>query len=313
MPAISIILPLYRVKDYLPEAIASVKAQTFTDWECLCLDDGSGNGMADFARALTADDPRFSVREFPNAGVATTRNRGLDLAQGDFVAFLDQDDAYHPTFLARLHAAITEAGADCAMCRFQSTPLPEAAPEAPAQVVDDPLDWLFGQSPMSVSVWTKLWRKASLGGLRFDATLFGSDDALFAFAAFARFRRLAVLDAPLYFYRRHAAAVSVQVPKRYLFACLRVLRKLPAVMPERYAGQLRRRQLKGLADLVKGVSRGDYPLPLRRAIALNVLALLRRNGLSTRGWSWGKRLRWWRFLLRAHLFFPKPHTRRPRP
>lgn len=300
-PRISIILPLYRVKDFLPETVASIKAQTFTDWECLCLDDGSGNGMADFARTLTRDDPRFIVREYTNSGVAATRNRGLELARGEFIAFIDQDDVYHPRFLEVLLEAIVSTGADCAMVHFQSE---RAAwePPGPVHLIADPCAWLLSQSLLMVSIWTKLWRRASLGALHFDPVLFGSDDALFTFSAFARFRKgLALLPGAYYFYRRHDGAVSVQAPPRYLFAQLRFLRKLPAVIPARYRRRLRKFLLKAFSDLVKALGDYRYDVATRRAVVRRIAALMRRNRLSYFAWTPKKFLRWRRCLRNCGL------------
>lgn len=296
-PRISIILPLYRVKDFLPEAVASIKAQTFTDWECLCLDDGSGNGMADFARTLTQDDPRFSVREYPNAGVAATRNRGLDLVRGEFVAFIDQDDAYHPRFLEVLLNAIVSTGVDCAMAHFQSErPVWEPTP-GKTLLIRDPCAWLLSQSQLMVSIWTKLWRRSSLGKSRFDPTLFGSDDALFTFSAFAKFRKgVVLLPGTYYFYRRHGGAVSVQAPPRYLFAQLRFLRKLPSVIPARCQHRLRTFLLKAFSDIVKSSGGGRYDAAICRAVARRIAALMRMNRLSYFAWTPKKLLRWRRYL-----------------
>lgn len=296
-PRISIILPLYRVKDFLPETVASIKAQTFTDWECLCLDDGSGNGMADFARTLTQDDPRFIVREYTNSGVAATRNRGLELARGEFIAFIDQDDVYHPRFLEVLLETIVSTGADCAMVHFQSERAAWEPMPGPVHLIADPCAWLLSQSLLMVSIWTKLWRRSSLGKIRFDPALFGADDALFTFSAFAQFQKgLALLPGAYYFYRRHDEAVSVQVPPRYLFAQFRFLRKLPTVIPARYRRRLRTFLLKAFADHVKALGTRHYDMATQRAVVLRIAALMRRNRLSYFAWTPKKFLRWRRCL-----------------
>ncbi len=302
-PTVSVILPLYRVKDYLAEAIASVRAQTFADWECLCLDDGSGNGMAELARELTAGDARFAVHAFPNAGVAATRNRGLDLARGAYVAFLDQDDAYHPRYLELLLGALRQTGAACVTCAWRSEPFAagEPAPAAEPRLVENPCAWLLARGTATVAVWTKLWRHEALGGLRFEPSLRGSDDALFTYSAFARFGRVAVLDAALYFYRRHPAAVSVRNPPSYLLANLRFVALLPAVLPPLPRRVAAKGQLRLLANFCKLLRRSDTPLAVQRALLLRVLAIMRRNGLSVWGWSLGKRRAWWRLCRRVGL------------
>lgn len=99
MVKVSVIIPTYNALAYLPQTIDSVRQQTFSDWEILLVDDGSTDGTAAWAEAL--GEPRLRYLSQPNQGCATARNRGLDHAQGEYVAFLDSDDLWHPTKLAR--------------------------------------------------------------------------------------------------------------------------------------------------------------------------------------------------------------------
>lgn len=97
MPLISIIIPAYNVSPWLSATLHSVQAQTFTNWECIIVDDGSTDNPA----TCIPDDPRFRLIQQANAGVSTARNRGLDEAQGTLIAFLDGDDIWHPQALER--------------------------------------------------------------------------------------------------------------------------------------------------------------------------------------------------------------------
>lgn len=94
---ISIIMPTYNAARHLPAAIASVLAQTFTDWEMIIVNDGSTDCTAAFLDSL--DDPRIRVIHQPNGGVSVARNVGLDAARGDYVTFLDADDTLPPEAL----------------------------------------------------------------------------------------------------------------------------------------------------------------------------------------------------------------------
>ena len=96
-PAISIVMPLYNKGGQVLETIASVAAQTHSDWELVVVDDGSTDGGPVLVRAL--QDPRIRVVSQVNAGVAVARNRGIELARGDLIAFLDADDLWLPGFL----------------------------------------------------------------------------------------------------------------------------------------------------------------------------------------------------------------------
>ena len=98
---VSVIMPAYNAERFIREAINSVIAQTHTAWELLVLDDGSSDSTCDIVQDMAAVDERIKLIKNPcNMGVAKTRNRGLELCQGDYVAFLDSDDVWHPEKLS---------------------------------------------------------------------------------------------------------------------------------------------------------------------------------------------------------------------
>lgn len=107
MHMISIIIPVYNVSPWLPATLRSVQSQTFTNWECIIIDDGSTDNPV----ACIPDDPRFRLIRQANAGVSVARNRGLDEAQGELIAFLDGDDIWHPQALERLYTPFIQADA----------------------------------------------------------------------------------------------------------------------------------------------------------------------------------------------------------
>ena len=95
MARVSAIVIFLNEERFLAEAIASVRAQTFRDWELILVDDGSSDGSAGIARAAAEEDPRIRVLAHPggaNRGMSASRNLGLSDARGEFVAFLDGDD-----------------------------------------------------------------------------------------------------------------------------------------------------------------------------------------------------------------------------
>jgi GT2 family glycosyltransferase len=110
---ISVIIPTFDRRSVLQEAVESVLAQRYRDIEVIVVDDGSTDGTDELMQRRFGDDPRVRYRYQPNAGVSSARNAGLDLATGDYVAFLDSDDSWEPWHLALVHAGfdrVPEAG-----------------------------------------------------------------------------------------------------------------------------------------------------------------------------------------------------------
>ena len=114
MKKVSVIVPVYNCERYLRECLDSVLAQTHTALELIVVDDGSTDGSAAIADAAAASDPRVRVFHGPNAGQAAARNLGLDIATGDYIAFVDADDTVHPCMLQTLLDTAGRFGADTA-------------------------------------------------------------------------------------------------------------------------------------------------------------------------------------------------------
>lgn len=104
-PQVSVVMACYNAAALIGQSIASVQAQTFTDWELLVIDDASHDNSVPLVQALATADPRIRlVRNEANSGPARTRNAGIRLARGRYISFLDSDDLWDPTFLARMTA-----------------------------------------------------------------------------------------------------------------------------------------------------------------------------------------------------------------
>lgn len=112
--AVTVILPAYNAADTLAHAVKSVIAQTREDWALCIIDDGSQDQTVEVANSLAAKDPRIKVITQKNQGVAAARNAGVAAANTDFLAFLDADDAYAPTYLERMIGTL-EAKPDLAI------------------------------------------------------------------------------------------------------------------------------------------------------------------------------------------------------
>ena len=107
-PAISVVLPVYNAKDYVREAVESILAQSFTDFECIIINDGSTDGGGAILRELAARDTRIVLVERPNDGLVSALNAGIESARADLIARMDADDVSMPERFALQHAHMME-------------------------------------------------------------------------------------------------------------------------------------------------------------------------------------------------------------
>lgn len=120
-PSVSVIMPCYNAAAHLHTSVASVQAQTFTDWELVIVDDGSTDDSWQRLQDLAAADARIRIFRQANAGAAAARNHALRQARGDYTAFLDADDTWHPDFLQTMTAALdANPDAGIAYCGWQN-------------------------------------------------------------------------------------------------------------------------------------------------------------------------------------------------
>ena len=119
-PLVSVIMPAYNAAPFIEEAIASVIAQTVADWELIVIDDCSTDDTVQIVSAFVRQDPRIQLlTNAVNMGVAKTRNRGLDLCRGQYVALLDSDDYWKPRFLEKMLERAEQTGADIIYCSYE--------------------------------------------------------------------------------------------------------------------------------------------------------------------------------------------------
>ncbi|HEV7735659.1 MAG TPA: glycosyltransferase [Candidatus Binatia bacterium] len=235
MPRVSVVLATRNQARWLPETLASVRAQTFDDWELLVADDGSTDDTATVLATL-AGDARLHLLPGKHMERAAARNRALAQAKGRYVAFLDGDDCWHPDKLARQVAAL-DAQPDAAFCytiaRFvdaDGVPLPHRKPD------DPPMGHVFprlvrGNVVILASVMARRDHVERVGA--FDATLpvLGCED-WDLWLRLSRHAPVIAIADELTRYRRHAGNTAWEQVLRSGLAVLDRLYADPAVAGE---------------------------------------------------------------------------------
>ena len=214
-PEISIVVPVYKGVRFLREALGSVQAQTFGDWECLCVDDGSKDGSGALLDELAADEPRFRVFHQENGGTSVARNFALSQARGKYIAFLDEDDVYRPQMLEVLHAAAEKTGADVVGCEFEKfgeDASPVFAGDVPGEAEWHRADravlreWICDYyDGVPFEIWRNLYRREIVAGHAFKDGVRVEQDLLWHYTLLPRVTHYVRLPWTGYGWRMNAA------------------------------------------------------------------------------------------------------------
>lgn len=204
MPKVSVIIPVYNVEKYLTRCLQSVCGQTMKDIEIICVNDGSTDNSAHILAEFAAQDSRVKVITQENRGLSEARNRGLDVAEGQYIAFVDSDDFVAPIFVQTLVTAAEETNSDIVNCNFikvtDETVLKQSK-NTDVQVFANPLQQLLIKSNyLKFNVWNKLYKRSFIGEFRFAKGLY-FEDWIFNTCLFAKAQKLAYVKAQLYGYQ----------------------------------------------------------------------------------------------------------------
>lgn len=205
-------VPVYKGVRFLAAALESVMRQSFADWECICVDDGSKDGSGVVADEVAGSDSRIRVLHRENGGTSVARNAAIATAQGRYVAFLDEDDLYHPRYLEVLHNAAEKHGADAVgidFLPFDEDAFPEFAdpPDDAADVFDAVslrncvADWYEG-APWEV--WRHLYRREAVADVPFPAGVRVEQDLRWHYALLPRFKKYVRIRWAGYGWRRNS-------------------------------------------------------------------------------------------------------------
>ncbi len=231
---VSVIVPCLNYADYVPDSVGSVLSQSHKNLELIFIDDGSTDNTSDIAR--TFRDPRFQYVRIDNGGASVARNKGIDLATGDFIAFLDADDVWLGNKLEmqlKLFAQDPEldlvfsdlirfsSEGDLPKSQFAFVPELNRMHKTPcldgkAYIIDDkPFESLGNTDFLASWTSTLMIRRESLGGLRFPPGVKLCEDYIFIMELYAKIRKAGYVDAPLAKLRRHASNSYVEAREMF--------------------------------------------------------------------------------------------------
>lgn len=206
MKKISVIVPVYKVEDYLATCVESIINQTYRNLEIILVDDGSPDACPQMCDEFARADERIKVVHKKNGGLSDARNAGFKVATGDYIGYVDSDDYIDSDMFSSLLDGIEKNGADICCCRYS-----KVFPDGNIQDIGDGAEltltgndglkeYLLGKI-VDPFVCNKLYSRKIIGDLRFVKGVVGEDNE-FNYAAFLRAKKVFLCQKPFYKYRQ---------------------------------------------------------------------------------------------------------------
>ena len=212
---ISVIVPVHNAATYLADCIKSVLDQTYPDFELLLIDDGSTDQSGAICDSYAKKDERIKVVHNKNHGVSYTRNAGLALSVGKYIAFCDADDEYKPDYLMALYHAMQSSGADMVICNYSILrgTSEKSVCSRPSGVIgkEEIYRRIFIDNTIGGFVWNKFFKRDLLQDIRFDENMQICEDTYFVCRFLQKARKVEYVGTPLYLYRLHADSTVSKV------------------------------------------------------------------------------------------------------
>ena len=206
-PKISIIVPVYKVEQYLRRCLDSIVAQTFTDWECILIDDGSPDNSGKICDEYAAKDGRFRVFHQENAGVSAARNKGLDEARGEWIAFVDSDDWVEREMMEEVY--INSNGAK--IIHFGDLQVDDknsSTTNLPQNKVYENINRFIKSKSYRHTVWSYFIHKNLTKGIRFPIGITNSEDQCFLLQCIGVANKVKCIQSILYCYKNRLSSAS---------------------------------------------------------------------------------------------------------
>ena len=215
---ISVVVPIYNVKNYIKSCLLSIIQQTYTNLEIILVNDGSTDDFLYEIQNIINDDNRISLFEKPNGGLSSARNYGINKSTGDYIVFIDSDDTVDPNFIEILYKNLIETESDIAICGMKILDYSYGETYTATDVA--PTDFLVRKTFDKFSLWdafyyhnkehsygitvawNKLYKRSLFKKVRFEeGKIF--EDEYFTYKIFDLCNKIVVIPDALYFYKRN--------------------------------------------------------------------------------------------------------------
>lgn len=217
---VSVIVPVYNVRDYLEKCLNSIRKQTYENFEVLLVDDGSTDGSADICDKFQANDSRFISIHKKNGGVSSARNEGLKRAKGEFITFIDSDDSIDINYIEVMADGLEKYNVDFVRVGIKRDGINLHMFAYYESLENHVVDFRsLVDTKMLAAAYAVMIRKNSVEGIYFDKNIYYGEDTLFMVRAFlkSKSKKILLLTNTFYNYTsRNGSAMDTKFNEKWL-------------------------------------------------------------------------------------------------
>ncbi len=230
---VSVIVPIYKVEEYLRECVDSIINQTYKNLEIILVDDGSPDKCGEICDEYARNDSRITVYHKENGGLSDARNYGMSRSHGEYIIFVDSDDVIKANFVEELMNVMEKYGADMAagscVAFYNAVPFETKSGEEIYTGCTDADDairrMLYQEEIFSTSACEKIYRRAVIEGIEYPVGLYYEDLAT-AYRILLKSSKVAFTSEKLYGYRLRYGSITRQNYSPKMLSCILVSRQL---------------------------------------------------------------------------------------
>ena len=202
-PKVSVIMPIYNAELYLKECLDSIINNTYKNLEIICLNDGSTDHSLNILNHYKATDDRIVLKTHTNIGCPKTRNVGLQIATGEYIAFIDADDIIHPKYFELLTKCAVSHNADMVFCNYKQFENKTPNLKDVKNTNEKHIKNIYENKLMRKWVWGRIFKKSIINNTKFNQNVGSYDDSFFSMEVIGLAENPIVyyIDEKLYAYR----------------------------------------------------------------------------------------------------------------
>lgn len=201
-PLVSVIVPVYNVKDYVLECLQSLVCQSYDNLEIIVVDDGSTDESGKICDEFVGNNEQVKVFHKKNGGLSSARNFGIKKAKGEYICLVDSDDWVKKSFVEKMMKEIKNENVDIVICGYNNE-----VPRADALIGKEATKkLLISQENMEIIAWNKMYRRTLFNDVLYPEGK-NYEDSLTTYKLLSKARQVVYVSESLYFYRERMGSI----------------------------------------------------------------------------------------------------------